>query len=79
MKKLTMKTKPKNLTLSEMWKLYIIGGDDVSPTPELVGGILSSYYDDLDGTRQVKRALFQKALSGYEGFVLVVRSMFNGN
>jgi hypothetical protein len=79
MKKLAMKTKPKNLTLSEMWKLYIIGGDNALPTPELVGGILSSCYSNLGGTRQVKHALVRKVLSEYDGFVLVVRSMFNGN
>ena len=60
MKKLTMKTKPKNLTLSEIWKLYLL--DTGKSTPELVGGILSAYYNDLDGTRQVKHSLIQKAL-----------------
>jgi hypothetical protein len=46
MKKLTMKTKPKSLTLAEMWSLYLI--DEGKETSGFIIKVLDFCYPKLD-------------------------------
>lgn len=74
MKRLTMKTKPRNLTLSEMWKLYL----DIpeKDTPEWVLQILKVFYPNRDTTNALdKMEKYYEAVKNLHVFVGV---MING-
>jgi len=69
MKKLTMKTKPKSLTLSEVWKLYLL--DTGTETSSFIIGCLDIFYpnksrDKLDVLSKMRK--YREANSTYSTF-----------
>lgn len=76
--RLTKRTKPKNLTLSQIWKLYTSHGNDKSP--EMVIDLIDTYYTKIDRyKRSDKSLMFGAAKENYTLFVELVRNMTNGN
>ena len=81
MKKLTMKTKPKNLTLSEMWELYLL--DTGVETSGFIIKVLDLCYpkldrDGLSGFSLCELARKAQIVGGYDGFTSIVAG-YNDN
>jgi hypothetical protein len=76
MKKLTMKSKPKNLTLSEMWELYLL--DTGEPTPDFIISVLDLRYpkldrDDIDISILTNK--YRESLNDYSSFLGFIKGM----
>jgi hypothetical protein len=75
MKKLTMKTKPKNLSLSEMWELYLL--DTGVETSVFVIRVLDLCYPklDRDGSIVKKMGKYKEAKLPYSSFLCMIQGM----
>lgn len=75
-KKLTKKTKPRKLTLGQIWKLCLADTDEV--TAEFVISVLDAYYPNKDRENMNvfdKMAKYSQAKVGYSGFLGVIKGM----
>lgn len=79
MKKLTTETKPKNITLHQIWKLFV--SDTGNETTDFVIQSLDTFYpnmdrEDMDVFTRLNK--YYEAKSGYARFCFMIKGVGNG-
>jgi hypothetical protein len=76
MMKLTMKTRPRNLTTQQMWELYV--ADTGVETSEFIVKVLDLCYPNRNREKMdvfSKMTKYREARVGYNGFLQLIKGM----